>query len=156
MYEGRERFAGSRGVNGNRTFANRDRVAETRGNRTYMMADYGGARYGRYGRTWRDRYVGSTAAVVAADVGVGLGYGYSDYGAGYPEYSYGYGVEYPGYAYGYNYGVGLDTGGLYASSAGLYDYAPAYTIGYTSRPLYAFAPGYPSRVGYSRGCTCSR
>jgi hypothetical protein len=144
MYEGRERFAGSRGVNQNRILVNRDRVAETRGSSTYMTTEYGGARYG-YGRTWRDRKVGSTNGVVAADAGVGLGYGYS------------------GYAFGDNYGLGVGTSGLYAyapgdgvSSAGLYDYAPRYTIGYTSRRLYSFAPGYVSRVGYSRGCNCSR
>jgi hypothetical protein len=160
MYEGRERFAGSRGVNDNHTLVNRDRVAETRRNRTYMTAEYGGARYGRYGRTWRDRYVGAGTGVVAADVGVG--YGYLGYGYGYPEYGYGYGAEYP--AFGDNYGLGVGTGGLYAyapgygisSGAGLYDYAPAYTVRYTSRPLYSFAPAYVSRVGYSRGCSCSR
>jgi hypothetical protein len=165
-YADRDRFAGTRVFNDSRTFVDRDRVAETRINRGY-------------GRTWRgDRFVGGVGAgAVAAGVDVGVnyggysGYGYSGYGygdyrgsvyGGYPGYAYGYG--YPGYGYGNNYGVGVGTGGLYAyapgygvsvSTGGLY--APGYGVGYTaSAPLYSYAPGYVSTVGYSRGCRCGQ
>jgi hypothetical protein len=73
----------------------------------------------------------------------GLGYGYpSTYGYGYPGY-YAYG-GYPG-----SYGVfGVSIGGRYA-------YAPGYSFGYTSAPLYNDASGYVTTVGSSPGCRCS-
>jgi hypothetical protein len=140
MYAGRDRFGGTRGFSENRTFISGDRVAERRGNRTYVATAYGGSTYGGYGRTWRgERLVGGGGAeVVAAGVNVGLSY----YG---PSAYY----EYPGY--GYNYGVGPGTEELYAYEPG-YDQTPGYRA---AAPLYNFAPGYVATVGHARGCRCS-
>jgi hypothetical protein len=161
IYEGREHFARSRGVNGNRTLVNSGRLAETRSNRIYMSAENPSARYDRYGRTWSNGYVGIGTGYVYSGYGSGYpGYGYSGYGIGWPGYSYGYGIGYPGYGYssygfgypgyGFGYGIGVTGGGLYA-------YAPGYNA--SSAGLYNYAPGYSprvSRVGYTRGCSCSQ
>jgi hypothetical protein len=87
---------------------------------------------------------------VATGIDAGLSYGS-------PSAYY----EYPGYAYGYNYGVGFGADGLYAYAPGYrrsYGSAPLYAYGPgTAAPLYNFAPGYVSTVGYARGqsCRCS-
>jgi len=130
MYAGRDRFGGTRGFSENRTFISGDRIAERRGNRTYLATGYGGTTYGGYGRTWRgERFVGGGGAeVVAAGVDVGLSYGPSAY------------YEYPGY--GYNYGVGPGTEELYA-------YEPGYGLSYGSAPLYDQAPGYRAAAPFT-------